>query len=147
MDFIPVRNLTCDVLLRTFSLQHTSARLLLQSEEVSSIVTIKSLIYLIKPFRTISFCICVCFSKENNGFHYSLLLSLALNLFVRIIHFKESFITSYQHITYALFFHNFHDYSRMRILVFLRILTIRSSSLKKIFCCLSHTSFWFSKVK
>ena len=141
MDFIPVRNLTCHVLLRISSLQHTSARLLLHSEEVSSIVTIKSLIYLIKPFRTISLCICVCFSKENNGFHYSLLLSLALNLFVRIIHFKESFITSYQHIIYALFFHNFHDYSRMRILVFLRILTIRSSSLKKIFCCLSHTSF------
>ena len=47
----------------------------LHSEEVSSIVSIKSLIYLIKPFRAIKVCICVYFLKENYGFHYPLSLA------------------------------------------------------------------------
>ena len=45
----------------------------------------------------------------------------------------------------TLFSHNRHDHARICILV--NIFSIRSSSLKKIFCCLSHPSFWFSKAK
>ena len=45
----------------------------------------------------------------------------------------------------TLFSHNRHDHARICILV--NIFNIRSSSLKKIFCCLSHPSFWFSKAK
>ena len=48
------------------------------SEEINCIVTIKSLICLIKLFTIITLCICVYFLRENYGFHYSLLFHLAL---------------------------------------------------------------------
>ena len=72
-----------------------------------SIVTIKSFICFIKPFRTKTLCICTYFLKENYGFHYSLLFPLALNLF------DCSFSYALFHI-FTLFSHNRHDYSRIR---------------------------------
>ena len=88
----------------------------------------------------------VCFLKENYGFHYSLLLPLALNLFVRIVLLIKvhNHPLSRCHI-FTLFSHNRHDHVRIRVLV--NTFSIRSSSLKKIFCCLSHSSFCFSKAK
>ena len=122
--------------LRSF-LQNTSGRLILHSEDVSSIVTIKILIYLIKPFRTITFCICVCFLKENYGFHCSLLFRFCFHSLC----YNYSLLKVLNHALqryhiFTLFSHNRHDYSRIGILANTGFsLSIRSSSLKKIFCC------------
>ena len=77
------------------------------SEEVISIVTIKSFICFIKHFWTKTLCICTYFLKENYGFHYFLLFPLALNLF------DCSFSYALFHI-FTLFSHNRHDHSRIR---------------------------------
>ena len=58
------------------------------SEEVNCIVTIKSLICSIKPFRTMKLCICVYFFKGELRFSLlSFIPSSFVNLFIRIILF------------------------------------------------------------
>ena len=76
------------------------------------------------------------FLKENYGFHYSTLFLVALNLFVIIILLKVHNHAVPRYHIFSLFSHNRHDHARIGILV--NIFSIRSSSLQKIFCCLSH---------
>ena len=88
------------------------------SVEVSSIVTIKRVICVIKPYRTITICICGCFLKEIDGFHNSLLFLLALIFLCQ----NYSLLKVHNHAlswcrTFTLFFHNCHAHARIRVLV------------------------------